>query len=63
MTQEELIRADEREAIFAKWHECVMSDLEHGVMWLNGKAAAEWQKSYPAQSKEFPAWMEARGQL
>ena len=58
----ELVRADEREAIYDQWHSCVMADLENGVKWLNEKAAAEWHKNYPAQSNLFPAWIEARGQ-
>ena len=58
----ELVRADEREAIYAEWHSCVMSDLENGVKFLNEQAAAEWHKNYPAQSNLFPAWVEARGQ-
>ena len=57
----ELVRADEREAIYAEWHSCVMADLENGVKWLNKNAAAEWHKNYPAQSNLFPAWIEARG--
>ena len=57
-----LVRADEREAIYDKWHSCVMADLENGVKWLNEKAAAEWHANYPAQSNLFPAWIEARGQ-
>ena len=57
----ELVRADEREAIYDQWHSCVMSDLENGVKWLNEKAAAEWHKNYPAQSNLFPAWIETRG--
>jgi hypothetical protein len=55
-------RADEREAIYAKWHSCVMSDLENGVKCLNEKAFADWDKNYPAQSKMFPEWIEERGQ-
>jgi hypothetical protein len=58
----ELVRADERNAIYDQWHSCVMADLENGVKWLNEKAAAEWHKNYPAQSKTFPEWIEARGQ-
>ena len=58
----ELVRADERNAIYDQWHSCVMADLENGVKWLNEKAAAEWHKNYPAQSNLFPAWIEARGQ-
>ena len=57
----EIVRADEREAIYDQWHSCVMSDLENGVKWLNEKAAAEWHKNYPAQSNLFPAWIETRG--
>ena len=57
-----LVAAAEREAIYAEWHSCVMSDLENGVKFLNEKAATEWQKNYPAQSKTFPEWIEARGQ-
>lgn len=57
----ELVRADERNAIYDQWHSCVMSDLENGVKFLNEKAATEWQKNYPAQSKTFPDWIEARG--
>ena len=57
-----LVAAAEREAIYDQWHSCVMADLENGVKWLNEKAAAEWHKNYPAQSKTFPAWIEARGQ-
>lgn len=57
----ELVRADEREAIYYQWHSCVMSDLENGVKWLNEKAAAEWHKNYPAQSNLFPAWIKTRG--
>ena len=57
----ELVRADERNAIYDQWHSCVMADLENGVKWLNEKAAAEWHKNYPAQSKTFPEWIEARG--
>jgi len=57
----ELVRADEREAIYNQWHSCVMADLENGVKWLNEKAAADWHKNYPAQSNLFPAWIEARG--
>jgi hypothetical protein len=38
-----------------------MSDLEHGVKSLNEKAAEEWHKNYPAQSKMFPEWIKARG--
>ena len=57
-----LVRADERNAIYDQWHSCVMADLENGVKWLNEKAAAEWHANYPAQSKTFPAWIEARGQ-
>ena len=57
----ELIRADERNAIYDQWHSCVMADLENGVKWLNEKAAAEWHKNYPAQSNLFPAWIETRG--
>ena len=53
---------EEREAIYSEWHSCVMADLENGVKWLNEKAAAEWHANYPAQSKKFPAWIEARGQ-
>jgi hypothetical protein len=56
-----LVRADERKAIYDQWHSCVMADLENGVKWLNEKAAAEWHKNYPAQSKMFPEWIEARG--
>jgi hypothetical protein len=56
-----LVRADEREAIFDEWHSCLMSDLEHGVKSLNEKAAEEWHKNYPAQSKMFPEWLKARG--
>ena len=59
----ELVRADERNAIYDQWHSCVMSDLENGVKFLNEKAATEWQKNYPAQSKTFPDWIEARGNL
>ena len=58
----DLVRADERNAIYDQWHSCVMADLENGVKWLNEKAAAEWHKNYPAQSKTFPEWIEARGQ-
>jgi hypothetical protein len=58
----ELVRADERNAIYDQWHSCVMADLENGVKFLNEKAATEWQKNYPAQSKTFPEWIEARGQ-
>ena len=54
--------ADERNAIYDQWHSCVMADLENGVKFLNEKAATEWQKNYPAQSKTFPEWIEARGQ-
>ena len=50
----------EREAIYDEWWSCVMSDLENGVKSLNEKAAADWHKNYPAQSKMFPEWMEAR---
>ena len=57
-----LVAAAEREAIYDQWHSCVMADLENGVKWLNEKAAAEWHANYPAQSKTFPAWIEARGQ-
>ena len=57
----ELVRADERGAIYDQWHSCVMADLENGVKWLNEKAAAEWHKNYPAQSNLFPAWIETRG--
>ena len=57
----ELVRADERNAIYDQWHSCVMSDLENGVKFLNEKAATEWQKNYPAQSKTFSDWIEARG--
>ena len=57
----DLVRADERNAIYDQWHSCVMSDLENGVKFLNEKAATEWQKNYPAQSKTFPDWIEARG--
>ena len=57
-----VVRADERNAIYDQWHSCVMSDLENGVKFLNEKAATEWQKNYPAQSKMFPDWIEARGQ-
>jgi len=56
----ELARADEREAIYDEWWSCVMSDLENGVKSLNEKAAADWHKNYPAQSKMFPEWIEAR---
>ena len=58
----DLVRADERDAIYDQWHSCVVADLENGVKWLNEKAAAEWHANYPAQSKTFPAWIEARGQ-
>jgi len=58
----ELVRADERDAIYDQWHFCVMADLENGVKCLNEKAAADWHKNYPAQSKMFPEWIEARGQ-
>ena len=57
----ELVAAHEREAIFDEWHSCVMSDLEHGVKCLNERAAEEWHKNYPAQSKMFPEWIKARG--
>ena len=57
-----LVAAAEREAIYDEWHSCVMSDLENGVKCLNEKAAADWHKNYPAQSKMFPEWIEARGQ-
>jgi len=57
-----LVAAAEREEIYAEWHSCVMSDLENGVKWLNEKASADWHKNYPAQSKMFPKWIEARGQ-
>jgi hypothetical protein len=56
-----LVAAAEREEIYAEWHSCVMSDLENGVKCLNEKAAADWHKNYPAQSKMFPEWIEARG--
>ena len=56
-----LVATAEREAIYSEWHSCVMSDLENGVKFLNEKAATEWQKNYPAQSKTFPDWIEARG--
>ena len=56
-----LVAEKEREAIRDEWHSCVMSDLEHGVKCLNEKAAQDWHKNYPAQSKMFPKWMEARG--
>jgi len=56
----ELVRADEREAIYDEWWSCVMSDLENGVKSLNEKAAVEWHKNYPAQSKMFPEWIETR---
>jgi len=56
-----LVAAAEREAIYDEWHSCVMSDLENGVKCLNEKAAADWHKNYPAQSKMFPEWIEARG--
>lgn len=55
-----LVAAHEREAIFDEWHSCLMSDLEHGVKSLNEKAAEEWHKNYPAQSKMFPEWLKAR---
>jgi hypothetical protein len=55
-----LVAEKEREAIHDEWHSCVMSDLEHGVKCLNEKAAQDWHKNYPAQSKMFPAWLEAR---
>ena len=55
--------ADEREAIYDEWWSCVMSDLENGVKSLNEKAAADWHKNYPAQSKMFPEWIEARGNV
>ena len=57
----DLVRADERNAIYDQWHSCVMADLENGVKFLNEKAATEWQKNYPAQSNLFPDWIEARG--
>jgi len=57
-----LVAAAEREEIYAEWHTCVMSDLENGVKCLNEKAAADWHKNYPTQSKMFPEWIEARGQ-
>jgi len=56
-----LVAAAERDAIYDEWHSCVMSDLENGVKCLNEKAAADWHKNYPAQSKMFPEWIEARG--
>ena len=56
----EWCRAQEREAIHDEWHSCLMSDLEHGVKCLNEKAAQDWHKNYPAQSKMFPEWLEAR---
>ena len=49
-----LVAEHEREVIFDEWHSCLMSDLEHGVKSLNEKAAEEWHKNYPAQSKMFP---------
>jgi len=55
-----LVAEKEREAIHDEWHSCVMSDLEHGVKCLNEKAAQDWHKNYPAQSKMFPEWLEAR---
>jgi hypothetical protein len=57
----EIVRADERNAIYDQWHSCVMADLENGVKWLNEKAAAEWHTNYPAQSNLFPSWVESRG--
>lgn len=57
-----LVAANERTAVFDKWHACVMSDLENGVKFLNKKAASEWIEKYPAQSKGFPDWIDARGQ-
>lgn len=57
-----LVAAKERTAVFDKWHACVMSDLENGVKLLNKKAASEWIEKYPAQSKGFPDWIDARGQ-
>jgi hypothetical protein len=57
----DLVRADERDAIYDQWHSCVMADLENGVKWLNEKAAAEWHTNYPAQSNLFPSWVESRG--
>ena len=50
----------EREAIRDEWHSCVMSDLESGVKSLNEAAAKKWHSEYPAQSKMFPEWLEAR---
>jgi hypothetical protein len=58
---EDLVRADEREAIKDEWWMCVQSDLENGVKSLNEQAATKWRKEYPEIAK-FGAWLNARGE-
>ena len=39
-------------------HDAIQSDLEHGVKWLNERAAEEFHKKYPAISKVLGQIME-----
>lgn len=55
-----LVADAEREAIEDAWAQCVSSDLEHGVRWLNESAAQEWRKKYPAMAG-FADDIRARG--
>ena len=41
-----LVATAEREAILDEWADRVQSDLEHGVRYLNERAAKEWKEKY-----------------
>ena len=45
-----LVAAAEREAILDEWAGRVQSDLEHGVRYLNERAAKEWKEKYPGMA-------------
>ena len=45
-----LVAAAEREAILDEWADRVQSDLEHGVRYLNERAAKAWEEKYPGMA-------------
>jgi hypothetical protein len=55
-----LIAAAERETIQDEFWMSLQADLEHGVKYLNEKAAAEYYKNYPGLV-QFAGWLKSRG--
>ena len=48
--------ANATEEILDELHDALYGDLEHGVAWLNDKAATDFATSYPSLNK-FVGWL------